>query len=97
MITTTKPKDPKSTKPCSYHLKMAPKCESKLQLSFVPENILVYSFVLPLSIANYSEYMEELQRPASCKGILNKLMVEPKEIDFKRVIIQTEKGLCKFQ
>jgi hypothetical protein len=63
----------------------------------VPENILIYSFVLPLNISGYSEYMEELQKPASCKGILNKLMVEPKEIDFKRVIIQTEKGLCKFQ
>jgi hypothetical protein len=56
-----------------------------------------YNFELPLNISGYTEFIKELQRPVSCKGILNKLVVEPKEIDFKRVIIQTEKGMCKYQ
>ena len=77
-ITTTKPKDPKHTKPLVYHIRIAPKCECKITLMFIPEEVMPYSFNLPLNISGYNEYIEGLCRPVSCKGILNKLVVEPK-------------------
>lgn len=96
-ITTTKPKETKYTKPVVYHIRVAPKCECKLTLMFIPEEVMPYAFNLPLNISGYTEFIETLQRPVNCKGILNKLVVEPKEIDFKRVIIQNEKGITKHQ
>jgi hypothetical protein len=64
------------------------KCKAQICLEFSPEEVRDYKFALPLYLAGNSESNPSLQKSVVCRSLKNRLLVDCKELDFGKTIIE---------